>query len=121
MTFEPTYLQFHLAFLVPVAMFLIATGFVSRSRLDGRSMVLSAGRHSYWIGVAIITVWTVAATGLIWGALKAVGQARVTPEHEQEGLDVSEHGVETYPEFGSGEGVVADGGTTNFTEVTNDD
>jgi len=73
------------------------------------------------IGVAIITVWTVAATALIWGALKAVGQARVTPEHEQEGLDVSEHGVETYPEFGSGEGVVADGGTTNFSEVTNDD
>jgi Amt family ammonium transporter len=61
-------------------------------------------------GVAIITVWTVVATGVIWYALKAAGQARVTPEHEQEGLDVSEHGVETYPEFGGGEGVVADGG-----------
>jgi Amt family ammonium transporter len=41
-----------------------------------------------------------------------VGQARVTAEHEQEGLDVSEHGVETYPEFGS-DGVVADGGMIN--------
>ena len=62
------------------------------------------------IGVAVITIWTVAATAAVWGALKAAGQARVTPEHEQEGLDVSEHGVETYPEFGSGESVVADGG-----------
>ncbi|MBX0296000.1 ammonium transporter [Haloarcula nitratireducens] len=62
------------------------------------------------IGVAVIAAWTVLATGAIWAVLKAVGQARVTPEHEQEGLDVSEHGVETYPEFGSGDSVVADGG-----------
>ena len=58
----------------------------------------------------VVTVWTVAATALVWGVFKAIGQARVSPEHEQEGLDVSEHGVETYPEFGSGESVVADGG-----------
>ena len=64
------------------------------------------------IGVTAITVWTVAATAVVWGVLKALGEARVTPEHEQEGLDVSEHGVETYPEFGSGESVVADGGMT---------
>ena len=62
------------------------------------------------IGVVAITAWTVAATALVWGVFKAIGQARVSPEHEQEGLDVSEHGVETYPEFGSGESVVADGG-----------
>ncbi|MDT3433925.1 ammonium transporter [Haloarcula sp. 1CSR25-25] len=62
------------------------------------------------VGVAVIGGWTIVTTGLIWYALKAIGQARVTPEHEQEGLDVSEHGVETYPEFGGGESVVADGG-----------
>jgi len=62
------------------------------------------------VGVAVIAGWTIVTTGLVWYALKAVGQARVTPEHEQEGLDVSEHGVETYPEFGGGESVVADGG-----------
>ena len=64
------------------------------------------------IGVVAIGGWTVVATALVWGVLKALGEARVTPEHEQEGLDVSEHGVETYPEFGSGESVVADGGMT---------
>jgi len=62
------------------------------------------------IGVVAIAGWTIVATAVIWYALKAVGQSRVTPEHEQEGLDVSEHGVETYPEFGGGESVVADGG-----------
>ncbi len=60
-------------------------------------------------GVVIISVWTIVTTALIWGAFKAVGQARVTPEHEQDGLDVSEHGVDTYPEFGE-PNVATDGG-----------
>ena len=71
------------------------------------------------IGVAAISAWTIVATAAVWGVLKALGEARVTPEHEQEGLDVSEHGVETYPEFGSGESVVADGGIMTD-EVRND-
>jgi len=54
-------------------------------------------------GVALITVWTVAATYAVFAGLKAAGQARVTPEHEREGLDVTEHGVDTYPEFGKPE------------------
>jgi ammonium transporter, Amt family len=61
------------------------------------------------IGVAVITVWTVLTTAAVWGAFRAVGQARVTPEHERDGLDVTEHGVDTYPEFASPE-VVTDGG-----------
>ncbi|WP_276255694.1 ammonium transporter [Halomontanus rarus] len=60
-------------------------------------------------GVVIIAGWTIIMTALIWGAFKAVGQARVTPEHEHDGLDVSEHGVDTYPEFGQTD-VVTDGG-----------
>jgi Amt family ammonium transporter len=62
------------------------------------------------VGVFFIGGWTITATLVVWFALKTLGESRVTPEHEQEGLDVSEHGVETYPEFGSGESVVADGG-----------
>ncbi|WP_222915319.1 ammonium transporter [Natrinema sp. SYSU A 869] len=61
------------------------------------------------IGVAVITVWTVVATAVIWYAFKAAGQARVSPEHERDGLDVSEHGVDTYPEFGQPD-VATDGG-----------
>ena len=62
------------------------------------------------IGVAVITAWTVLATAAVFGVFKAAGQARVTPEHERDGLDVSEHGVETYPEFGK-PGVATDGGS----------
>ncbi|WP_224448199.1 ammonium transporter [Haloprofundus salilacus] len=60
------------------------------------------------VGAGVIAVWTVAATALVFGAIRALGEARVTPEHEREGLDTSEHGVDTYPEFGQPEGAVAD-------------
>ncbi|MGM0605196.1 MAG: ammonium transporter [Halobacteriota archaeon] len=66
-------------------------------------------------GVAVITVWTVLATAAVFGAFKAIGQARVSPEHEHEGLDISEHGVDTYPEFGRPE-TVTDGGATIRTD-----
>ncbi|WP_435097631.1 ammonium transporter [Halorubrum sp. N11] len=61
------------------------------------------------IGVVAIAAWTVLTTALVFGAFKATGQARVTPDHERDGLDVSEHGVETYPEFGRAN-VATDGG-----------
>ena len=60
-------------------------------------------------GVVIIGGWTLTATAIIWYALDALGQARVTPEHEEDGLDVTEHGVDTYPEFGRAN-VATDGG-----------
>ncbi len=49
------------------------------------------------IGVVVITIWTVLATAAVWGAFKLVGEARVTPDHERDGLDLAEHGVDTYP------------------------
>ena len=74
---------------------------------------LSAGIGAHFVaqlvGVVIIGGWTITATAAVWYVLKAAGEARVTPEHEQEGLDISEHGVETYPEFG-GDRVATDGG-----------
>jgi Amt family ammonium transporter len=64
-------------------------------------------------GVALIVGWTVLATGAVFGALKLAGQARVSPDHEREGLDLAEHGVETYPEFGEPD-VAADGYGPDF-------
>ncbi|MFC4450575.1 ammonium transporter [Halorussus aquaticus] len=52
------------------------------------------------IGVGVIALWTVSATAFVFGVLKLLGQARVSTEHEREGLDIAEHGVDTYPEFG---------------------
>jgi len=51
-------------------------------------------------GVVILAVWAATITFLIYRILKALGWARVTREEEIEGLDASEHGLETYPEFG---------------------
>jgi len=64
------------------------------------------------VGVGVIAVWTFAATAAVFGAIRAMGQARVTPEHEREGLDSSEHGVDTYPEFEKPD-AVPDGGVTS--------
>jgi Amt family ammonium transporter len=61
------------------------------------------------VGVFVITVWTVVTTAFVWGGFKAVGQARVSEDHERDGLDISEHGVETYPEFGEPD-IATDGG-----------
>jgi lycopene cyclase domain-containing protein len=57
----PTYLQFHLAFLLPAAMLMIATAFVSRSQMGATVRPLGAGR-TYWTGVAIITAIALAYT-----------------------------------------------------------
>ncbi|MFQ3476227.1 ammonium transporter [Halonotius sp. F2-221B] len=72
------------------------------------------------VGVVIICGWTLTATAIIWYAFKAMGEARVTPDHEQDGLDIAEHGVETYPEFG-GDRVATDGfGPTDDDEIRTD-
>jgi Amt family ammonium transporter len=63
-----------------------------------------------FVGVTVIGAWTIVATVAVFGAFKAVGQARVDPDHEREGLDIAEHGVNTYPEFGGEGGVITDGG-----------
>ncbi len=62
------------------------------------------------VGVAVIALWTIATTGAVFGSLKALGQIRVSQSHERDGLDVSEHGVETYPEFGHENTTATDGG-----------
>jgi Amt family ammonium transporter len=63
------------------------------------------------VGVTVIGAWTIAATAVVFGVMKAIGQARVAESHERAGLDIAEHGVETYPEFSGGdEAAVTDGG-----------
>ncbi|CAI48552.1 transport protein (probable substrate ammonium) [Natronomonas pharaonis DSM 2160] len=72
------------------------------------------------IGTLVITAWTVAATAVVWGAFRLAGQARVSREHEQEGLDLSEHGTDTYPEFGGRDAVATDGGYTEAVRSNSD-
>ncbi|SFR32866.1 ammonium transporter [Halogeometricum limi] len=77
------------------------------------------------VGVVAIAAWTFAATAVVFGAFRAAGEARVSREHEIEGLDATEHGVDTYPEFGGPEnavrvdgGIRMDGGAWTDAETT---
>jgi Amt family ammonium transporter len=75
------------------------------------------------VGVVIIGGWTLTMTALIWFVFKLAGQARVTPEHEREGLDIAEHGTNTYPEFGRGSSgpTATDGGFVETDDVVRPD
>ena len=53
------------------------------------------------IGAATIFVWVFAASFVVWMALKATMGIRVSDEEEYSGVDISECGMEAYPEFGA--------------------
>jgi Amt family ammonium transporter len=54
------------------------------------------------IGALTIFIWVFVASLIVWGILKAVMGLRVSEEDEYEGVDLSECGMEAYPEFVSG-------------------
>jgi len=51
------------------------------------------------IGAATIFGWVFLASLLVWGIIKAVMGLRVSQEDEYDGVDLSECGMEAYPEF----------------------
>ena len=51
------------------------------------------------VGAATIFVWVFGASFVVWLVLKAVMGIRVSEEEEYEGSDLSECGMEAYPEF----------------------
>ncbi len=50
-------------------------------------------------GIAIIFAWVFGASSLAWFLLKMIVGLRVSEEQEYEGVDMSECGMEAYPEF----------------------
>jgi Amt family ammonium transporter len=54
------------------------------------------------IGALTIFVWVFVTSLIVWGILKAVMGIRVSEEEEYEGVDMSECGLEAYPDFTSG-------------------
>jgi Amt family ammonium transporter len=51
------------------------------------------------IGALTIFVWVFVTSLIVWGIIKAVIGLRVSEEEEYEGVDLSECGMEAYPEF----------------------
>lgn len=51
------------------------------------------------LGVLAIAGWTIVTSGLLFAAIKFTVGLRVSPEEEEQGLDIGEHGMEAYPDF----------------------
>ena len=51
------------------------------------------------VGIFVIFVWVFLAASIVWGILKVTMGIRVSEEEEQEGVDLSETGIDAYPEF----------------------
>jgi Amt family ammonium transporter len=61
---------------------------------------LESGATSFMIqliGITAISVWSFVMLFALFSVLKAIGILRVKAEHEQAGLDISEHGMHAYP------------------------
>lgn len=52
-------------------------------------------------GVLVCFVWAFVGALIIYGVINAVSPLRADAQHEQRGLDITEHGEIGYPEFGS--------------------
>ena len=51
------------------------------------------------VGMLVIFVWVFVTSLIAWFAIKAIIGVRVSEEEEYEGVDISECGMEAYPEF----------------------
>ncbi len=50
-------------------------------------------------GIGVIFAWVFGTSLIVWSVIKAVMGIRVSEEEELEGVDISECGLEAYPEF----------------------
>ena len=53
------------------------------------------------MGIVVIFLWVFIASLIVWSIIKLVMGLRVSEEEEYEGVDISECGMEAYPEFTS--------------------
>nr|MDT0251367.1 ammonium transporter [Endozoicomonas sp.] len=51
------------------------------------------------LGIGTIFAWVFGASLVVWGVIKAIMGLRITEEEEYEGADLTECGMEAYPEF----------------------
>jgi Amt family ammonium transporter len=57
----------------------------------------SLGAQVY--GIIVIFLWTFITSFIIWKIINSIYGLRVTADEEEEGVDISECGLEAYPEF----------------------
>ncbi len=69
------------------------------------------------VGIAAIVGWTVVTAGALFLAIKFTVGLRVSEAEEIEGLDIGEHGMSAYPDFGTAPGSGIFGGLSEPTPV----
>ena len=77
-----------------------ASGLVVAS--DEYGLLLGGGIEQLGIqalGVVSIAGWTMVTSGILFAVIKYTIGLRASPEEEERGLDLGEHGVEAYPDF----------------------
>jgi len=64
------------------------------------AVTLTGGTLSTQIyGALVIFLWTFIASYIVWSIINAIFGLRVSMKEEEEGVDISECGLEAYPEF----------------------
>ncbi|MBF6603140.1 MAG: ammonium transporter [Sphingorhabdus sp.] len=74
----------------------------TQSEVDGVTLSVGAQLGVQALGVVAIGAFTFVTTAIIWTILKFTIGVRPTEEDERLGLDITEVGVEAYPEFVKG-------------------
>jgi len=81
---------------------------------DKYGLLVGGGAEQFMmqiIGAASIIAWVVATAFILFFAIKKTIGLRVPDEEEERGLDLIEHGLDAYPDFGpTGPGVFSSGG-----------
>ncbi len=70
------------------------------------AVCFSNGDAKLWVqlvGVLSIFAWVFITSLIVWFAIRSLIGIRVSEEEEYEGIDISECGLEAYPEFTSAE------------------
>jgi Amt family ammonium transporter len=85
-------------------------GYAVQGTGAGIGLFTGGGIGQLWIqivGCIAYAVWTVVTCYVTWKVIGAAfGGIRVTEEQEKIGLDITEHGIEAYPDYAmSGSGV----------------
>ncbi|PSQ94821.1 MAG: ammonium transporter, partial [Proteobacteria bacterium SW_6_67_9] len=57
------------------------------------------------LATCVIIAWVGITSAAVWAGLRATMGLRVSPEHEYDGVDVAECGLEAYPEFTASRGI----------------
>ena len=91
----------------------LSAGFFAQEAYGGTNGLLFGGGFgpviTQLIGIVAAFVWAFGGAMILFNILKHTVGLRVSEEEELEGLDIGEHGMEAYGDFGGGGGIAAAG------------